>query len=104
MANGIYVCALCGSSHNDIEERIACETKCLKKRKEEEARAAREAERKVAEKIKKQKAESEKAIEAELAKVNEMISKHCTKYGGCALSEDYACLALLFSQPTMWWF
>lgn len=104
MANGIYVCALCGSSHNDIEERIACETKCLKKRKEEEARAAREAEKRAMEAERKKKVESEKAIEAELKKVNEMIVEHCTKYGSLNLSDDYANLAVLFDKPTMWWF
>lgn len=103
MANGIYVCALCGSSHNDIEERIACETKCLKKRKEEEARAAREAERKKAEETNKKKRESEKAIEAELDKVEDMIRKHCNKYGDCEFSKDHAYLHAMFA-PGLWWF
>lgn len=103
MANGIYVCALCGYSHNDIEERIACETKCLKKRKEEEARAAREAEKRAMDAERKKKVESEKAIEAELDKVEDMIRKHCNKYGDCEFSKDYAYLHAMFA-PRLWWF
>lgn len=38
MENEIYTCAICGKKHSDIESRIACETSCLKKRKEAEAK------------------------------------------------------------------
>ena len=38
----MYVCAICGKSYEHVEDRIACETKCLKKRKAAEERAKKE--------------------------------------------------------------
>lgn len=32
----VYRCAICNKGHDTIEERIACETKCLKERNEAE--------------------------------------------------------------------
>lgn len=71
--NKIYKCAVCGNEHNTIEARIACETVCLKKQKEEARLLAEK--RKYEEKVTRKK-EVEKAIQNAL----ELIAKYEDDY------------------------
>ena len=90
-----YVCAICGESYEHIEERIKCETKCLKTHK-----AAEEQKRlnEIAEKRK----NSERAIEEKLAEADTMIKEHIAKYETLALCHNYYYLAYIFKTRHCW--
>ena len=92
-----YACAFCGKLHEEIEGRVACETKCLKDYKMKE-------ERKKADEMKKKKVESQKAIEAELRKVNDMIKDHYKNYDAMTIHENYPYLKHVFGVTPMFWF
>lgn len=92
-----YACAFCGKLYEEIEERVICETKCLKDYKTKE-------ERKKADEMKKKKAESQKAIEAELRKVNDMIKDHYKNYDTIAIHENYTYLKHVFGGTPLFWF
>lgn len=70
----IYACAICGKNHSDLEGRIACETACLKKKKEE---AAKVAELKKKEEYEASCAELTKAIDIAYM----LFKAHLEKYG-----------------------
>lgn len=86
-----YVCAICGTEHGHIEERIECETKCLEARKEAEKQKARED-------LNKRCAESAKAIEDALTDVDTMIKNHMKDFDMLQLSRNYFYLAYLFGK------
>ena len=96
MDEKMYKCAICGKQYADIEDRIDCESSCLKKRKEAESR------KKLAE-MKERQMDSEKAIKDELAKVNLMIKEHLDKYDSFSINESYYYLSYIFRKIN-WWF
>lgn len=102
MSNETYTCAICGTPYNSIEERIACETKCLKKRNEAEARKKLEEERKKTERAKQQKKESEQAIETKLDEVNKMLKDHFNKYKDFDMTHEYYYLNYVFNRSLFW--
>lgn len=102
MPNETYTCAICGTPYNSIEERIACETKCLKRHKEAEAKKKLEEQQKKVDEAKKQKKASEQAIEAKLDEVNKMLKEHFSKYDTFCLTHDYPYLNYMFRKGTLW--
>jgi hypothetical protein len=77
--NTSYFCEICGKEHESIEARNACETKCIKERKEAE------------ELMKKQKIEGEKnarkeEIDAIYALLNEKIKDYVNDYGSIRMN------------------
>ena len=75
-----YTCDVCGKTYETVEERNACETKCLTERaKAEEA-------------LKKQKLEEEKnarynEVETKWKELNKLTSEYIKDYGSIQLGE-----------------
>lgn len=92
-----YVCAICGKSYENLEDRIACETKCFNERKMIEAKQKED-------KLKTKRINSEKEIEQKLAEVNEMIREHLNEYDSLKLSHTYYYLSYIFSKHPLWMF
>lgn len=91
----MYVCAICGKSYEHVEDRIACETTCLKKRKaEEEQKKRNEAREKLT--------NSTKAIEKKLIEVDEMIKQHLNEFESLELTRNYPYLSYIFKKFTFW--
>ena len=90
-----YTCAMCGKTYSHLEERIACETKCLKAFKETEAQRK-------ADEIKAKCDASTKAIEEKLTEVNEMLEKHLREYESFHMKGNYYYLRYIFSKA-LWW-
>ena len=86
-----YVCAICGTEHEHIEDRIECETTCLEARKEAEKQRERED-------FNKRRIESAKAIEDALTDVDTMIRNHMRDFDMLELSRNYFYLAYLFGK------
>ena len=87
----LYYCGVCQTPHKTIEDRAACEAKCLcrlKKLEEEAKRNELEAKRK----------ESAEAIYAALGDVNEMIAKHLKEYHNLSLKKSYPYLQNIFNR------
>lgn len=93
-----YKCGVCGKSHSTLEDRNACEAKCLKARKEAEVA------------LKKQKLEEEKAkrmdeIDAAIKHLQELFKDYINDYGSIKLSnygaEVFPSLSRMFES---WWF
>lgn len=93
--NRMYVCALCGKEYETVEERIACETKCLAEFKAAELQKKLEEE-------KENKLASNKAIEEELDKIDQMVKEHLRKYENLKLSRNYYYLSYLFKSSPFW--
>ena len=91
----MYKCEICNTEHELLEERIACETECLKKRKEEEAK------RKQMERQENMKA-STNALEEKLAEADAMIKKHLSEFETLSLNRNYYYLSYLFGKRTLW--
>ena len=92
----MYKCEICGKEYERLEDRIECETKCLK-------------EQKAAEELKKQneyknkRAESAKAIYEEFNKADKMVKEHLSKYKSLSLDKQYPYLKYVFDR-SLWWF
>lgn len=76
-----YSCAICGAEHESIEARHACETKCIKERRDAE------------ELMRKQKLEEEKdtrkaEIDALYVQLNEKIKSYVKDYGSIRLNRS----------------
>lgn len=71
--SSLYVCGICGTSHESIEERASCELSCVKKIKEEEKKAA-EAKKKAEKDA--DFAETSAAIDNAYAMINKCVEKH----------------------------
>lgn len=95
-----YRCAICGKSYDTIDERVACETKCLASRK------------KAQEELKKKKLEEEKAarkdeIEKKYKELTTLVKDYCHDYGSLKIDDDPY---LFDNYPTVykllggWWF
>ena len=80
-----YKCGICDTVYNSIEERVKCETACLKKKKEEERKAAE------MKKQQEQKARKKEVDEA-VKKAKELKDKYVEDYGCyvncCTMSYD----------------
>lgn len=87
-----FYCAICGQGFDDLEQRIKCETKCMKAKKDEEAKKAAEEGRMA-------KKKSEEAINTELAKIDKMLKEHYSKYNNVRLDTNYPNLRYVFSRP-----
>jgi hypothetical protein len=74
-----YLCAICGTEHESVEARHACETKCIKERK-----AAEELMRK--QKLEEEKEARKKEIDAMYAHLNEKIKEYVKDYGSIRLN------------------
>ena len=95
----VYHCAICGKSYDTVDERVACETKCLSARKKAQAEIEK---KKLEEKKNTRKAEIEKKYK-ELAT---LVNDYCKDYGSLQLGEsryfedDIPTLSKLLG----WWF
>lgn len=77
----IYPCAICGSAHESIEARNACETKCIQERK-----AADELARK--QKLEEEKNARKQEIDALYELLNEKIKNYVKDYGSIRLNKS----------------
>ena len=95
----VYHCAICGKPYDTVDERVACETKCLAERKKAQAEIEK---KKLEEKKNTRKAEIEKKYK-ELAT---LVNDYCKDYGSLQLGEsryfedDIPTLSKLLG----WWF
>ena len=95
----VYHCAICGKPYDTVDERVACETKCLAARKKAQAELEK---KKLEEKKNARKAEIEKKYK-ELAT---LVNDYCKDYGSLQLGEsryfedDIPTLSKLLE----WWF
>ena len=69
----VYHCAICGKSYDTVDERVACETKCLAARKKAQAEIEK---KKLEEKKNTRKAEIEKKYKELSALVNNYINDY----------------------------
>ena len=95
----VYHCAICGKPYDTVDERVACETKCLAARKKAQAELEK---KKLEEKKNTRKAEIEKKYK-ELAT---LVNDYCKDDGSLQLGEssyfeDY--IPTLF-KLLGWWF
>ena len=95
----VYHCAICGKPYDTVDERVACETKCLAARKKAQAELEK---KKLEEKKNTRKAEIEKKYK-ELAT---LVNDYCKDDGSLQF-----CESLYFEDgiPTLskllgWWF
>ena len=91
----MYKCAICGTEYEDLENRIVCETQCLKELKEAE------------EELKKaeydsRRTESAEAINEALEKVDKMLKAHMKEFKSFALHNNYPHLKYIFNH-SFWW-
>lgn len=95
----VYHCAICGKPYDTVDERVACETKCLAAMKKAQAEIEK---KKLEEKKNTRKAEIEKKYK-ELAV---LVNDYCKDYGSLQIGEsryfedDYPTLSKLLG----WWF
>lgn len=95
----VYHCAICGKPYDTVDERVACETKCLAARKKAQAEIEK---KKLEEKKNTRKAEIEKKYK-ELAT---LVNDYCKDYDSLQLGEsryfedDISTLSKLLG----WWF
>ena len=95
----VYHCAICGKPYDTVDDRVACETKCLAARKKAQAEIEK---KKLEEKKNTRKAEIEKKYK-ELAT---LVNDYCKDYGYLQIGEsscfedDYPTLSKLLR----WWF
>ena len=95
----VYHCAICGKSYDTVDERVACETKCLAARKKAQAEIEK---KKLEEKKNTRKAEIEKKYK-ELAT---LVNDYCKDYGSLQLCES-RCFEDDIPTPSKligWWF
>lgn len=95
----VYHCAICGKPYDTVDERVACETKCLAARKKAQAEIEK---KKLEEKKNTRKAEIKKKYK-ELAT---LVNDYCKDYGSLQIGEsryfedDLPTLSKLLG----WWF
>ncbi len=83
----VYYCGICGKKYDNIEDRIACETKCLKEKNNKAAEDAKVA----------KKAEAQKAIDQKIADwlkmhldITEMIGDYYEEFEPDVYSKVYS--------------
>ena len=83
-----YKCAICGEIYDDVQNRMNCEMKCLKKQQEEEKRAA-EAKAKAERNARQQEVTA--ALDNAFALVNKFVEEYGTyRYNGKITDLDMA--------------
>ena len=93
-AKTMYKCGVCGNTYEELEDRVACESACLKKKKAEAAR----------EKALKYEAEKKKHYEDTVdacRKAEDMIHEHMKQYGEFNLPSTMS-FSELFSYIFPW--
>ena len=102
----VYHCAICGKSYDTVDERVACETKCLAARKKAQAELEK---KKLEEKKNTRKAEIGKKYKELATLVKELVTlvnDYCKDDGSLQLCEsryfedDIPTLSKLIG----WWF
>lgn len=76
-----YRCAICGKAYDTIDERVACETKCLAARKKAQA----ELEKK---KLEEEKVTRKAEIEKKFKELSNLVNDYCKDYGSLQLGES----------------
>ena len=77
-----YSCAICGSEHESIEARHACETKCIKERRDAEELMRKQ-------KLEEEKDVRKKEIDAMYILLNEKIKNYVKDYGSIRLNRSH---------------
>lgn len=78
-----YTCDVCGKIYDTVEERNACETKCLADRKKAEAKRKEEELRKIKETRKKE-------IEMAYDHYNELLKTYIKDYGSYSFVREFS--------------
>lgn len=91
----VYHCAICGKPYDTVDERVACETKCLAARKRAQAEIEK---KKLEEKKNTRKAEIKKKYK-ELAT---LANDYCKEFGESLYFEDD--IPTLSKLIGWWWF
>ena len=76
----VYHCAICGKSYDTVDERVACETKCLAARKKAQAEIEK---KKLEEKKNTRKAE----IEKKYKELSALVNDYCKDYGSLQIGD-----------------
>lgn len=76
----VYHCAICGKSYDTVDERVACETKCLAARKKAQAEIEK---KKLEEKKNTRKAE----IEKKYKELSTLVKNYINDYGSLQIGD-----------------
>ena len=76
----VYHCAICGKSYDTVDERVACETKCLAARK----KAQSEIEKK---KLEEQKNTRKAEIEKKYKELSTLVKNYINDYGSLQIGD-----------------
>ena len=76
----VYHCAICGKSYDTVDERVACETKCLAARKKAQAEIEK---KKLEEKKNTRKAE----IEKKYKELSALVKNYINDYGSLQIGD-----------------
>ena len=76
----VYHCAICGKPYDTVDERVACETKCLAARKKAQAEIEK---KKLEEKKNTRKAE----IEKKYKELSALVNDYCKDYGSLQIGD-----------------
>lgn len=77
-----YNCAICGKSYDTIDERVACETKCLADRKKAQAALEKK-------KLEEKKSTRKTEIEKKYKELTTLVRDYCHDYGSLQLGESH---------------
>ena len=94
----VYHCAICGKPYDTVDERVACETKCLAERKKAQA----ELEKK---KLEEKKTTRKEEIEKKYKELSTLVKNYINDYGSLQIGDtryfDYNMPTL--SKLLGWW-
>ena len=76
----VYHCAICGKPYDTVDERVACETKCLAERKKAQA----ELEKK---KLEEKKTTRKKEIEKKYKELSTLVKNYINDYGSLQIGD-----------------
>ena len=76
----VYHCAICGNPYDTVDERVACETKCLAERKKAQAELEK---KKLEEKKNTRKAE----IEKKYKELSTLVKNYINDYGSLQIGD-----------------
>lgn len=83
-----YKCAICGEVYDNVQARMQCEMKCIKKQEEEEKKAAEA-------KMKAEKDARQQEVSAALDNAYALIGKYIEDYGSFTYNGQYKGLDML---------
>ena len=94
-----YFCGICGKPHNTIQERNACETKCIKEKEQEEAALKRQM-------LDKEKQKRKDEIDIKCQEIEDLIHNYVKDYGAINLSNSFSdtCFPYMSKFLRSWWF